>query len=48
MVASQWTILFQALLIPLLILDVKEALRVARVIENLHVADRCGQIIFLG
>ena len=48
MVASQWTMLFQALLIPLLILDVKEALRVAKVIGNLHVEDRCRQMTFLG
>ena len=41
MVASHWIGLFQALLIPLLILDVKEAWRVAAVIQNLHVEDRC-------
>ena len=41
MVASHWIGLFQALLLPLLILDVKEAWGVAAVIQNLHVEDRC-------
>ena len=44
MVASHWIGLFQALLLPLLILDVKEAWRVGAVIQNLHVEDRCRQM----
>ena len=40
MVAFHWVSLYQAFLFPLLILDVKEALRVAGVIQNLHVDDR--------
>lgn len=43
MVAFHWVSLYQAFLFPLLILDVKEALRVAGVIQNLHVDDRCGR-----
>ena len=36
-----WVIPYQALLCLLLIFDVTEARRVARVIGNLHVEDRC-------
>ena len=41
MVTFHWVSLYQAFLFPLLVLDVKEALRVAGVIQNLHVDDRC-------
>ena len=46
MFASHWMSLYQALLFPLLFIDVKEALRVNRVIQNLHIEDRCRQMQF--